>query len=151
MAENNIPFQGIEGTVFINLNQDADETVTDGWVRKAYVSGLTMDHNKNQTDVYDKYDKVGSKKGRNEIKGSIKQGFCTYASNLQKMFIDNTSFAIKVEMQINGEGPVVSTFYLSRCDFSDVSFDFGDTNNGGSELTFSGNFSVRAYHWVDAA
>jgi ribosomal protein S17E len=151
LATNEIPFQGIEAYIYVNLNKDADETVTDGWVLKAFVSGLTLDHNKNQTDVFNKFEKIGSKKGRNEIKGSIKQGFCTYASNLMKLFKDNTSFAIKAEMLINGEGSVVSTFYMKRCDFSDISFDFGDTNNGGSELTFSGNFSVADYHWTDTA
>lgn len=148
---NTLPFYGIEGTMYINLNQDADETVTDGWERKAFVSGLTLDHNKNQTDVYDKYDKVGSKKGRNEIKGSVKQGFVLYATNLMKLFKDNTSFAIKIEMQNDGAGPIVSTFYMSRCDFSDISFDFGDLNEGGNQVTFSGNFSLKDYKWVDAA
>ncbi|MDP4224814.1 MAG: hypothetical protein Q8910_00390 [Bacteroidota bacterium] len=151
MAVGDMPFNSIEGTMYINLNQDADETVTDGWVRKAFVTGLTMDHNKNQIDVFDHYNKVGSKKGKNEIKGSIKQGYALYATSLMKLFKDNTSFAIRIDIQVDGEGPVVSQFYMKRCNFGDMSFDCGDINEGTTPMTFSGNYSISDWHWVDAA
>jgi hypothetical protein len=146
-----MPFTGIEGTLYVNeVDQDADELVTEDWVRYAFVTGFNLDHNMNSTDIYDKYTKVGSKRGRDEISGSLGQGFALYDSNLMKLFVDHTPFAIKVEMQDDGEGDVVATFYATRVNFKDISLDFGDMNEGGNQVTFTGNYSAATYKWVDA-
>lgn len=146
MAATDTLKRGIEGELYYNLDYDADENVTEGWVRLGYVTAFTINDNPNDFEYYDKFTLQPAKKGRATIDGSLTQSFSNYTASIYKLAKERTNVALRLDIADNGEGPVTEQLYVELVNFKDKSFDFGDLNgDSDGPMTCTVNFSMRDY------
>jgi hypothetical protein len=138
----------LEGTLKYCVNEVADEsTVGATWIALGYVTGFSVKRNKNKRVIYEKLNKVCSKKGRHEYSGSISQLYTIWTSGVCKLFTDDLPVALKLEVDKDITGNVTETRYFSVVDFDNASEDYGNTNEGG-DVTISCDFTYSEEHVV---
>jgi hypothetical protein len=142
------PMDSLEGTLYYCTNPNADESTSGAvWVTLGYVTGFSVTRNKNKRVVYNKLTKVCSKKGRYDYKGSITQLYTIWNEGVCKLFTDDNSVALKLEVDKDITGVVTETRYFSIVDFDNAQESYGDMNNGG-EVTISCDFTFSEDHVV---
>jgi hypothetical protein len=139
---------GLELTLYYNLNKDADENVTTGWVELGYTSDFNFTDKSGKTVIYKKYNKVGTKRGRREITGSLGQLYEKYSDSLFSLCKQNVPVALRGDFDTDGDGVVVESLYLSKVDLDDNNFNAGNTNDS-SEVSTSNSFTASDYHFVE--
>lgn len=146
MAATDTLKRGIEGTLYYNLDYDADETVTDGWIKLGYVTAFTINDNPNDFEYYEKLTLQPAKQGRSTIEGSLSQSFTNYTASIYKLAKERTNVALRLDIADNVVGPVTEQLYVELVNFKDKSFDFGDLNgDSDGPMTCTVNFSMRDY------
>jgi hypothetical protein len=144
--------RGMECELYYNLDYDADENVTDGWVRAGYITSLSINDNPNDFEYYDKWTLQPAKKGRATIDGSLTQNFSNYTASLYKLAKDRTNVALRIDIADDGEGPVTEQIYIELVNFRDKSIDFGDLNgDSDGPVSCTMNFSLRSYKFYQPA
>lgn len=137
---------GIEGTLYYNLDYDADETVPDGWIELGYVTDVNFDEDPGDYDYYNKYTLQPSKRGRPQNSGSITQMFTNSAETIFELAKNRNCVALKIEIADNGEGPASEVFYVSTVNFKKRSYKPGNLNEAG-EQTVSVDFIYANSHF----
>ena len=152
MAATEFLKRGIECELFYNLDYDADETVTDGWIRLGYITSFSINDNPNDFEYYDKWTLMPAKKGRSTIDGSLTQNYSNYTASIYKLAKDRTNVALRVDIRDDGEGPVTEQVYVQLVNFRDKSIDFGDLNgDSDNPVSCTVNFSLRSYKFHQPA
>jgi hypothetical protein len=131
---------GIEGTMYINTDYDADENITEGWVEYGYMTDIGFDEDPGDVDIYNKYTLQPAKRGRPQNSGSMTQMFTNYNDTILKLAKDRTCVAIRIDIADNGTGPVTEQFYVSTVNFKKRSYKPGNLNEA-SEQTVSADFT----------
>jgi len=137
---------GLEGDLYYNLNADADENVTSGWVRLAYVEDFNIDDDPGDLFYYDRYTLMPPKKGRSEITGTIGQVWINYSKTVLKLAKEMIPIAFKLEISEDGEN-LGETLYCKNVYWGSRSFRPGNLNETG-DMTTSANFRCNSYHFV---
>lgn len=138
----------MEVTAYYCTNENADENTAGAvWTILGYITGLSLSKNRNERDVYDKTDKVCTKLGRNEFKGSMSQIYTQNTLGIYKLFNDGVPVALKFALDKDMNSSVDETWYLSNVAFKNAQIDFGNTNDGG-DVTMSVDFSYTDDHIV---
>jgi hypothetical protein len=140
----------IEGTLFYNLDYDADENITDGWVELAYITDSNFEEDPNSQEYYKKYDLQPAKRGRPTNTGSISQMFTNYADSILKLAKDGSAVAFRIDIADNGTGPATEQFYVSTVNLKKRSYKSGNLNDSG-EMTVSVDFSYANSHFYQPA
>jgi hypothetical protein len=142
------PMDGLEGTLYYCADENADEsTVGAVWVALAYVTGFSVNRDRSERDVYNKRDKVCTKKGRNNFTGSISQLYTQYSTGVSKLFDDELPVALKLAVDKDLNGSVDETRYFSNVYFKNAKEDYGNLNDGG-DVVMSCDFSFTECHTV---
>jgi hypothetical protein len=140
------PMVGNEGTLYYCTVDDADETTTGAtWSVLGYISGFSVSKNRNEKDMYNKLDKVCTKKGRKEFTGSISQLYTRYTDGVYKLFNDGIPVALKFAVDKDLTGVADETWYFSNVAFKNAKIDFGNTQEN-NEVTMSCDFSYTDDH-----
>lgn len=145
MAATDTPKRGLEGTLYYNLDYDADENVSTGWVELAYATDFNLTDNSGKQVYYKKYTKMGTKRGRREITGNIGQLYTKYAGSIMKLCKDNVRIALRLDIDEDGDGTVRERLYLSTVDLDGNNFNGGNLNDA-SDMTIANTFTAADYH-----
>ena len=138
----------MEGSLSYCVDEEADEsTVGAVWLPLGYVTAFNFSKNKNKRVIYNKTQKVCSKKGRLDYRGSISQLYTTDAEGCIKLFNDDKPVALKFEVDADLTGSVTETRYFSNVDFDNAQYDAGNPNEGG-DVTISVDFNYTDDHVV---
>lgn len=152
MAATDALKRGIEGELYYNLDYDADENITEGWIRLGYITSFTINDDPGDFEYYDKFTLQPAKKGRATISGSLSQSFSNYTASIYKLAKERKNVGLRLDIADNGEGPVTEQLYVELVNFKDKSFDFGDLNgDSDGAMTCSVNFSLRDYNFYQPA
>lgn len=138
----------MEGSLSYCVDEEADETTGGAvWLPLGYVTAFSFSKNKNKRVIYNKTEKVCSKKGRLDYSGNMSQLYTTDAEGCIKLFNDDKPVALKFEVDADLTGNVTETRYFSNVDFDNAQADYGNPNEGG-DVTISVDFTYTNDHVV---
>lgn len=143
-----IPVDAMEVTLYVCANEVADENTSGAvWTPFGFTTKFSFTKNKNKRVIYEKTEKVCSKKGRKENKGSMSQLYTADSEGCIKLFNDDLPVALKAEIDKGLTGSITETRYFSNVEFDNAQSDYGDPNNGG-DVTISVDFTYTDDHVV---
>lgn len=147
MAVTDLVKRSIEGTLFYNLDYDADESITSGWIEVGYVTDLSFTENPNPFKYYKKFEKQPNKRGIPENTGTLTQWFTNYNASLLKIAKQGLTVALRVDIADNDEGPATEQFFVDVVDFEQRDYNVGDTNTGNDAQSITLQFSYNDSHF----
>lgn len=139
---------GREGTLYYNLDSDADQLIATGWVRIGFAEDFNVDDNPNDIFYFDKWTLQTPKKGLAEITGSINQLYTRYVDTVLKLAKDKTPVALRLDMAVDGGGTVSERLYVKNAYWTNKSFKPGNLNDQ-QFMTVSANFRCEDYSFFN--